>query len=215
VIRALNRAGRSVDYRIDGFFKTESDAHGRECELIRSIGRHDKGCGPLTNQTDGGEGVSNPSEQSQRQRAATLAGDADDPDRRAVNEFFHSSGKGHDSIPIKPLRNLKLVPSTPHPRAWNATPRTAQTLLAGVVARQIPLTPGCEIPRVFQVGEIKVAIENGAARVILKSGLATLLRNDGSPKDEVFVLTDYGYRYVLSAIGTDRLLDLGVIEPEV
>ncbi len=123
LIRALWKRGQKVCYGIDGFFDAEESAHQREIELIRSIGRHNLGRGPLTNQTDGGEGVSNPSEESQKQRAATLSGDAENPDRRAANEFFHTLGKGHCSVPIKPLGTQRLVPLTPHPKVCAPTPR--------------------------------------------------------------------------------------------
>ena len=215
LIRALWKRGQEVCYRIDGFFDSEDSAHQREVELIQSIGRHDQGRGPLTNQTDGGEGASNPSEESLRKREATLSGNAEDPDRRAANEFFHSFGKGHASVPIKPLGRQRLVPLTPHPKAGAPTRRNAQALLASAVSRQILLVPGCEIPRVFVIGSDKVAIENGAGRMILKSGLATLLPNTRSAEGEVFVLTDKGFDYLIQSVGTDRLLELGVIEPRV
>lgn len=150
LIRAIWKRGQKLCYKIDGFFDGEDSAHQREVELIRSIGRHDLGRGPLTNQTDSGEGASKPSEERQTQRAATLSGDAENPDRRAANEFFHTLGKGHCSVPIKPLGTLRLVRLTPHPRARAPTARSAQALLAGAVSRQILLAPGCNISRVFK-----------------------------------------------------------------
>ncbi|MGH7059743.1 MAG: hypothetical protein ACREFH_05085 [Stellaceae bacterium] len=185
-------------------------------KLIQCIGRHDLRRGPLTNQTDGGDGVSNPSEKSRRARAATLSGEAEDFDRRAANAFFHSLQRTHysDSVPIKPVDQMQLVPLTVfEKRKHGPTPRIAQALLAGAVSRRILLAPGCKISRIFVAGHIEVAIENGAGRAILQSGLATLLPNARSPEDEVFVLSEKGYRYILQEFGADRLLDLGVIEP--
>ena len=69
LIRSLHRQGQHIAYRIDSSFAEEAGALARERALIAEIGRHDLKLGPLTNQTDGGEGTSNPSEES-RQRAA-------------------------------------------------------------------------------------------------------------------------------------------------
>jgi hypothetical protein len=216
-IRAIWKRGEKVWYRVEGPFEAERRAHLRERELIRLIGRHDQGRGPLTNQTDGGEGTLNPSEDSLERRGLTLSGDAGDPDRRVANEFFHSLNEHYKSasVPIKPLAQQRLVPLTPLTRPHGPTPRIAQALLAGAAACQIPLAPGCQIPRVFKAGQIEVAIENGAGRGILKSGLATLMPHAASPEEEVFVLTDSGFRYLKRTFETDHLLDLGVIEPEI
>ncbi|MGH6681055.1 MAG: GIY-YIG nuclease family protein [Bradyrhizobium sp.] len=216
-IRAIWKRGETVRYELDGPFETEGHAHSRERELIRSIGRHDEGCGPLTNQTDGGEGTLNPSETSLERRGATLSGNSDDPDRHAANEFFHSLNKDckSASVPIKPLSQQRLVALTLGQRPYGPTVRSAQALLAAAVSGQILLAAGCQIPRVFEVGQIEVAIENGAGRAILKSGLATLVSHAASPEEEIFVLMDSGFRYIKNTFGTDRLLALGVIEPEI
>src|SRR5229473_225113 len=58
VIRNLHRAGLVVHYRLDASFEDESEALAHERFLISKIGRHDLKLGPLTNQTDGGEGTS-------------------------------------------------------------------------------------------------------------------------------------------------------------
>lgn len=217
-IRAILRRGEAVHYRLEGPFETESHAHLRERELVQSIGRHDQGRGPLTNQTDGGEGTLNPSEASLERRGLTLSGDAGDPDRRAANEFFHSLNKEYKSgsVPIKPLGQQRLVPLTPFERRpFGPTLRSAQALLGAAVACQVLLAPGCQIPRVFDVGRMKVAIENGAGRGILTSELATLMPHATFPEQEVFVLTDRGFRYLKDTFGTERLLELSVIEPEI
>jgi len=213
VIRAILRRGQRIGYVLDGFFADERDALAHERALIQRIGRHDLGTGPLTNQTDGGEGTSNPSQESRARRAATLGGDADDPDRRAINQFFHSLGHKHDSIPIKPLGARTLVPLTPHPSPRSPTVRMAQTLLASAVARGVLLRPGCEIPRRFAMNATAYVIENGVGRDMLKAGLVTLKPGAASPEDEILALTKPGHDYVISAIGRDRLLDLGVLEP--
>ena len=67
----------------------------------------------------------------------------------------------------------------------------------------------------FDVGQMKIAIENGAGRGILTSRIATLLPHAASPEQEVFVLSDVGFRYLKATFGTERLLELGVIEPQI
>ncbi|MDO9099601.1 MAG: GIY-YIG nuclease family protein, partial [Caldisericota bacterium] len=74
LIRRLHTKGRSVGYWIDSSFADEASALKRERELIALIGRHDQKKGPLTNQTDGGEGASNPSEESRQRRRDSLWG---------------------------------------------------------------------------------------------------------------------------------------------
>ena len=72
VIRAMHRQGEQIRYCIEGEFETEAEAHSRERNLISLFGRHDQRRGPLTNQTDGGEGASNPSEESRDRRRQSL-----------------------------------------------------------------------------------------------------------------------------------------------
>src|SRR5471030_1915911 len=76
VIRNLHRRGLLIHYRLESFNDEEVDAHARERFLIQTFGRHDLKKGPLTNQTDGGEGESNPSEESRQRRKDSLWGDA-------------------------------------------------------------------------------------------------------------------------------------------
>jgi hypothetical protein len=150
VIRAIHRAGRFVVYRLDAFFDQEKDALARERELITEIGRHDLGRGPLTNQTDGGEGTSNPSIESRERRATTLGGLSEDPDRRAANQFFASiSGQQH-SVPIKPLGARRLEITTPHPNARSPRKRMATVLVAAAISSERMIAVGSILPRFFR-----------------------------------------------------------------
>ncbi len=74
LLRAMQKRGESVRYCIESSFETEQQAHARERHLIALFGRHDLRRGPLTNQTDGGEGASNPSEESRERRRQSLWG---------------------------------------------------------------------------------------------------------------------------------------------
>lgn len=53
---------------------TEQEAFDREIFYIKKIGRRDLGLGPLVNQTDGGDGVSNPSEESKKKNSESKKG---------------------------------------------------------------------------------------------------------------------------------------------
>jgi hypothetical protein len=50
------------------------EACNKEIELISKLGRRDLGMGALVNQTDGGEGVHNPSEEARRKNGVTHIG---------------------------------------------------------------------------------------------------------------------------------------------
>ena len=67
--RIYDKAGRT-SCRIQEF-ENEQDAFEYEKYLIKQIGREDLGLGPLINFTDGGEGASNPSEESRKKRGAS------------------------------------------------------------------------------------------------------------------------------------------------
>lgn len=57
IIRKIWRDGGCVGRWIDSWHEHEVQALEREKELITSIGRHELKMGPLSNQTDGGDGV--------------------------------------------------------------------------------------------------------------------------------------------------------------
>jgi hypothetical protein len=212
VIRAIHRAGRSVVYRLDAFFDQEKDALARERELITEIGRHDLGRGPLTNQTDGGEGTSNPSIESQERRAATLGGLSEDPDRRVANQFFSSISGQQDSVPIKPLGAKRLEMTTPHPSARNPTKRMAIVLVTAAIASQRMITQGSILPRLFEMDGRPLVIENGVSRDMLKAGMIVVEAGATKPECEMFRLTDAGCAAILRFLGREQLVDLGVLE---
>lgn len=106
VIRSLFRTNLSIHYRLDSLFEHESKALARERQLIQTIGRHDLGTGPLTNQTDGGEGTSNPSEESRERRRESLWGEAADPERQIANSYFRKLA-AVQSVTLKPTSSWR------------------------------------------------------------------------------------------------------------
>jgi hypothetical protein len=215
VIRAIHRASRRVGYAIMDFFEDEVEAHACERRLILEIGRHDLCTGPLTNQTDGGEGASNPSAESRARRAASLGGSADDPDRRIANEFFHRIAGQQASVPIKPLGARHLEPTTPHPKPCRQpTPRIAKVLVASALAAATQLVAGVRLPRGFTIEGRRYVIENGGAKRMLKLGMIRVEAGAIKPEDELFIVTQFGFNAVVSLLGRERLIDLGVLDPD-
>jgi hypothetical protein len=212
VIRAIHRLGQSVVYRLDAFFDQEEDALARERELIADIGRHDLGRGLLTNQTDGGEGTSNPSSESRERRAATLGGLSEDPDRRAANQFFASISGPLASIPIKPLGVRRLEMTTSHPSARNPSKRMAIVLVAAAIASEQMIIEGSIIPRGFEMNGRPLVIENGVSRDMLKAEMIAVEIGAAKPEREMFRLTNVGCAAILHFVGREKLVDLGVLD---
>ncbi len=59
VIRKIWADGGSVGYSIAAWLSSEPEMFAKEIELIALLGRSDKGLGPLTNWSDGGDGIVN------------------------------------------------------------------------------------------------------------------------------------------------------------
>ena len=57
LVRKILQSGQSIQVEIRAYFETDADAFVYETMLIKEIGRHDLGEGPLTNKTNGGDGV--------------------------------------------------------------------------------------------------------------------------------------------------------------
>jgi hypothetical protein len=213
VIRAMWKRGEAISYCIESFHDEEAAALARERALIRLWGRHDLRMGPLTNQTDGGEGASNPSEESREQRRQNLSGEeAPEADRRTANRFFQQLCSVQ-SVPVKPLAKFKTERLWANRDKFAMSSRQAAALAASAIANRILLCEGAIIPRMLMLDGIPMAIENGVGRDILSSGMAGLAVEDAGK--ETFALTQSGYRYILSTIAKNVLLDAGVIEPTV
>jgi uncharacterized protein len=211
IIRSIRQKGQKLCYDIEGFFDDEIEAYECERGLITSIGRHDLGTGSLANLSDGGGGPSNISEEGKERHRETLAGDAASPERAAVNAFFQRFGSV-GSVAVKPLSEFKPVPLSPHPQPRSMTPRQAAALAVSAVLNRVMIEPGTEIPRIMEIEGIASSIENGVGRDILKSQMAKLSIQTG--RTEMFELTRSGAKYIIGAVGVDRLLDAGVIMPD-
>lgn len=71
-IRLIWNSGGSVGYKIDSWHGSEAEMFAREIELISALGRADRGIGPLTNWSDGGDGLINRSEDVRRRASETM-----------------------------------------------------------------------------------------------------------------------------------------------
>ena len=217
VIRAIRRDGGELGYAIPAFFDVEVHAHRRERELVALYGRHDQGRGPLTNQLDGGEGASNPSAEAQARHAATLGGEAEDPERRAANRFLASIAGGQDSIPIKPWASLRarahLLRPSPNKPIPQPTPRMAKAIAASAIANGVMLVPDAIIPRRLVIDDVECAIENGCGGDMIAASLVEPVEPRSVPLDETLRLTRRGLAAVIAHVGRERLVDFGVLSP--
>ena len=213
VIRSTSRRGESIRYCVESSFTVESEALARERELIALFGRSDRRQGPLTNQTDGGEGASNPSEESRERRRENLAGvDAGDDQRRIANRFFQELCSVA-SVPVKPLSRFKPERLHANRSSFAMSPRQAAALAASAIANRVMLVEGAILPRRMSLNGVPMVIENGVGRDMLSSGMVTLV--DDALGRETLKLTTTGFRYVLSIIDRNTLLSAGITDPLV
>ncbi|MEM9499902.1 MAG: GIY-YIG nuclease family protein [Pseudomonadota bacterium] len=212
VIRAIERTGGRVRYAFEFGFASESDALARERALIAGLGRHDLKKGPLTNQTDGGEGTSNPSEESRRRRRETLWGEAgDDAERNLANRWFQSI-VSVSSVPVKSIGRYRVEAVFRNRDSFAMSARQAGALAASAIANRVLLEPGCDIPRRIVFGGVEMIIENGVGRDIISSGMARLGCADLGM--ETFRLTSAGFDHLVSAVDVPLLIDAGVLAPD-
>lgn len=196
VISSVFRRSLPIHYRLGSFFDEEADALVRERYLIQSIGRHDLRTGPLTNQTDGGEGTSNPSEESRQRRRDSLWGDgAADPERQIANSYFRK---------LASVQSVTLKPTL----TWGS----ATTLAASAIQNRVMLEPGALIPRRLQVGEVEFIIEKGVGSDMLSSDMAIVA--DATPAHETLCLTADGFRFLVRELDRGMPIGAGVLSPE-
>lgn len=213
LLRTMHRHGEAVRYCIESSFGTQQEAHSRERYLIAVFGRHDQQRGPLTNQTDGGEGASNPSEESRERRRQSLCGEAEDEERRISNRWLRTICDVQ-SVPVKPMcggfRPERLYTNRCE---FALSQRQAAALVASAISNRVLLEPGAILPRLMSVDGVAMAIENGVGRDIVSSGMARVA--DPTIGSEMLELTAPGFRYVLSSIGRRVLENAGVLLPAI
>ncbi|WP_375391510.1 GIY-YIG nuclease family protein [uncultured Sphingomonas sp.] len=211
VIRSLHRQGQSVGYRIDSSYADEASALARERALIAEIGRHDLKLGPLTNQTDGGEGTSNPSEESRQRRRNSLWGEADDPERQVINQWFQKLTPVK-SVPIKPVATFTRAAGLwKNDDTIGMKPRQAGAIVATALANEILLEPNCLLPRRLEVDGVEYIIENGVGRDMVSNGMIEIY--EATVARETLKLTTFGYAFVIKTFGSATLIDAGVLLP--
>ena len=211
VIRSIHRHGQTVSYCIDSSYPAEAAALERERALIAEIGRHDLRRGPLTNQTDGGEGTSNPSEESRQKRRDTLYGESDDADRRLINKWFQKLTPVR-SVPVKPVSTFKRAAGLwKNDETIGMRPRQAAAVIATAMANGVMIQRSCLLSRRLMVEGVEYIIENGVGRDMMSNGMIDL--HDATPTREVLRLTPSGYDFVLETFGSATLVDAGVLEP--
>ena len=212
ILRSIQKGGGTVAYSIHGAFEQHAEALIAERDLINRIGRYDLGRGPLANQTDGGEGTLNPSEESKERHRQTLSGEgADDPDRATANKFF-ARFCAVDSNPIKPLSQYARSVSTLHKNRTfiGRKPRNSGALVAMAVAQEVIIQNGAELSRRFSFDGIDMILENGCGRDMLVNGMIELL--DTTPKHERLRITPAGADFVLNQEPKNKLISLGLAE---
>lgn len=212
VIRKIIREGGCVHYRIDSVYAPQEQLAclEREAALIQQYRRlHEGGC--LTNLAGGLGNRSGAAPASLERHSATLSGaPANNPERATLNRYLQSIGPV-DSVPVKPISQLKpILATTPHPSPRQPKPRNAYALVASAAAHGVTLTAGARIPRRFTFEGVEGIIENGVARDILKAGVATL-EPATNPKDEVFVVTENQARLIASLVGKSELEARGLL----
>ena len=212
VIRKIIRDGGTVRYQIVSLFEAErqQDCLLQEAELIKRYGRlHEGGC--LTNLAGGLGNLAGAAPFSLERHAATLSGEPENnPERATLNRFVQSIGPV-GSVPVKPINQLsRILPTTPHPNPRQPTLRSAYALVASASACGKQLVDGVKLPRSFDYEGVTAIIENGVARDIAKSGMATLIPTS-LPKDELFALSDRQVGIVSGLLGQKHLTDRGLL----
>jgi hypothetical protein len=74
------------------------------------------------------------------------------------------------------------------------------------------LEPNVLIPRRLQVEGSEFIIENGVGNDMLCSGMVTVA--DATPTYEILHLTEGGFRFIVSEVDTDILIDAGLLSPD-
>lgn len=213
VIRKIKKAKEQIGYWIEKH-PTHEIAIEREIELIRSIGRYDLGNGPLTNQTDGGEGTLNLSAESKAKHRETLAGtNTSSDDRNTANALF-AELVSVGSVPIKPTTGrYKIDRLFRNRKTFSFTERMSGALVASAMSNKCLIEENAIIPRRFHANGVEMIIENGCGRDMLSSG--TVVLEDDTPKYETLKLKASAVEFCKKHLGSATLVSAGVLLEEI
>jgi len=89
----------------------------------------------------------------------------------------------------------------------------AKAIAAVAVATGTLLAAGAVLPRRFSAAGVDCAIENGCGGDMVHAGVVEPVEPRTVPADEWLRLTTGGLAAVVQLIGSDRLVDLGILEP--
>lgn len=209
-LRQMAANGEQVLYEIDSVFRTHGEAIRREIALIAAIGRVRDG-GTLTNLTAGGEGIVDVSPEVKERHRRSLGGIPDyDPERAAINGFFLRFG-APKSICVKAARGFRIEPTVIYSDrpGRSPTPRMAIAIAVAAAACGQRIAAATPLPRAFTIDGIPVVIENGVARDIATSGLATVVAN-GTPWNETFLLDARYHDFVRNQISPSVLAEFRI-----
>ena len=213
-IRLFQRNGETIRYSILAFFDCEAECHACEVSEIKRIGRFDLKAGPLTNLTDGGEGIVGLSEET-RERMDFNLHSADAPGERGIaNRFYFELCSDVRSVPVRPLGKIGKPRALVAPHRVDKQPSVRQVaaLAASAIANRVLLEPGVIVPRRFEVDGAPLIMEFGVCKNILEAGLAELA--GGKPGHEEVRLTEYGYTAIVSLLDARILVSAGVLSPD-
>jgi len=129
-------------------------------------------------------------------------------DRNATRAFYRALN-GAVSIPVKPLSAFKLAHVTAHPIARNPSARQAAAIAAAFAAANVKLADGASAPRVFEIDGIRSAIENGALRDAISSGLITVTGD--SPETSKLRIAAKAAARIVGLIGEKPLKAAGIL----
>lgn len=210
VIRSIRRKGGEIVYEIVGDFESESEAYQEEERLISKWLRLHEG-GPLTNRAPGGGSIREASPYSKAKHAATLGGiPEDDPETGVLNAFVLDIANMR-SVVLKPLSRFVPKPTAPFEQNKRLPSlRQAAALAATAAANGIPLDGPARLPRRVVVDGVDAFVENGVARDIVTSGMATII-HASNPSDEHFELTQKQAEAVVGLIGRKKAFEIGLL----
>ncbi len=86
-IRSIWKSGNEIGYDVVEWRDSESDIFDAEISIIASIGRADLGRGPLTNNTDGGDGILNRTAAMRKRASDSIRALVDDNWRARASEL--------------------------------------------------------------------------------------------------------------------------------